>query len=94
MTRRVPALFAAAAQVWAHHLAYHLTVAQQGQGVDDMGALLQLLVAIASQEQAESSSTRHAAAAAVRALTSAALHLGWDKLYLGSPLLLQARHSL
>jgi hypothetical protein len=57
-----------------------------------MGALLQLLVGITLQEQPQSSSTRPAAAAAVRALTSAALHLGWDKLYLGTPLLLQVRH--
>jgi hypothetical protein len=54
-----------------------------------MGSLLQLLLGIAAQQQEDHSPTRAAAAAAVRVLTSSALHLGWDKLYLGTPLLLQ-----
>ena len=77
-------------QVWASYLAAHFVDGPEEQGSAAMGSLLQLLVGIASQQQLEEHSlTRSAAAAAVRALTSAALHLGWDKLYRGTPLLLQ-----
>jgi hypothetical protein len=77
-------------QVWASYLAAHFVEGPEEQGAAAMGSLLQLLVGIASQQQLEEHSpTRSAAAAAVRALTSAALHLGWDKLYRGTPLLLQ-----
>jgi hypothetical protein len=54
-----------------------------------MGSLLQLLVGIAAQQQEEHNPTRVVAAAAVRVLTSSALHLGWNKLHLATPLLLQ-----
>jgi len=57
-----------------------------------MGNLLQFLLALATQQHDDTDAARTAAAAAaagVRALTTAALHLGWDKLYLGYPLLLQ-----
>lgn len=76
-------------QVWASYLACHFVSGPDTEGSAGMGSLLQLLVSIASQQQEDHSPTRAAAAAAVRALTSAALHLGWDKLYLGTPLLLQ-----
>lgn len=79
-------------QVWASYLAAHFVDGPEEQGSAAMGSLMQLLVGIASQEQLdEHSPTRSAAAAAVRALTSAALHLGWQQLYRGTPLLLQVR---
>lgn len=57
-----------------------------------MGNLLQFLLALAIQQHDDTDAARTAAAAAaagVRALTTAALHLGWDQLYMGYPLLLQ-----
>ena len=53
-----------------------------------MASLLQLLLGVARVAPDEGGASR-AAAAAVRALTSAALHQGWDQLYLAAPLLLQ-----
>lgn len=74
-------------QACSNHLAHHFSK-QGDDGAAGMGGLLRLLVGMTPQAGSEGTS-RSAAAAAARALTSAALHLQWDKLYLGAPVLMQ-----
>jgi hypothetical protein len=77
-------------QVWAPYLALHFIDGSNEQGTAAMGSLLELLLAVAAQHREEGpNSTRSAAAAAIRALTSAALNLGWDRLVQAVPGLLQ-----
>lgn len=75
-------------QVWSSYLVYHLMSVSVDEGVAGFNSLLQLLLSLTTKNQ-DDVDVRSAAAAAVRALSCSAMSLGWEKLHLGTPALLQ-----